>query len=73
MPFWFSVLTLRLRWCVCWLNARHADGEGRIWNKAKTLGWNFTRSLGDVQGKLSGLLSTPDVKVTKYLLAQLSE
>ena len=69
MPFWFIMLTLRLLWCVCLfeLNARHADGEGRIWNKAKTMGWTFTRSLGDVQGKLSGLLSTPDVKVTTYL------
>ena len=40
-----------------------ADSGGRLWSPDKSMGWNFTRSIGDVTGKQCGLSPEPEMKV----------
>ena len=59
----------QLLWgCAC------PDKHGRIWNRDRSMGWNFTQSLGDVIGKQCGLCCDPEVKVAScaQLLTQLN-
>ena len=40
-----------------------SDKHGRIWNRDRSMGWNFTQSLGDTIGKQCGICCQPEVKV----------
>lgn len=42
------------------------DRHGRIWNRDRSMGWNFTQSLGDTIGKQCGICCQPEVKVVDW-------